>query len=69
MICATELTLTFYFTTNILSLPLLLVPESDEVITWDDYVALDETEAKSECKVRPSPAISTSYSLSILLTS
>jgi hypothetical protein len=68
MIYATELTLTSYSTTNILSLSLLLDPSGEEG-TVDEYVALDETEDKSDCKVRPSPAISTSYSLSLLLTS
>ena len=64
-----EPTLTFDSTTNICPLSMFCVPE--EFDYWDDYVALDETEDKSDCKVRPLPSargISTSCSLPLMLT-
>ena len=48
---------------------LLFDPASD--VSRDNYVALDETEDKSDCKVRPLPlarGISTSYFLPLMLT-
>jgi hypothetical protein len=64
-----EPTLTFDSTTNICPLSMFCVPE--EFDYWDDYVALDETEDKSDCKVRLLPlarGISTSYFLPLMLT-